>query len=94
MKNRVNNSTQYTKILNNCNPENREMQAARVQPWQDPGGTLGMHGIGERRHERPALIGPSLRGREREREKERERDQMWGAAESGNALFFTVAFIP
>ena len=53
-----------------------------------------MNGVGERRHERPALIGPSLRGREREREKERESDQMWGAAESGNALFFTVAFIP
>ena len=27
----------------------------------------------ERRHVRPALIGPSLRGRERERERERER---------------------
>ena len=33
---------------------------ARVQPRQDPGGTLGMNGIGERRHMRPALIGPSL----------------------------------
>ena len=36
-----------------------------------------MNGIGERerRHVRPALMGPSLRGRERERERERERDQ-------------------
>ena len=50
-----------------------------------------MNGVGERerRHVRPALIGPSLRGGERER----ERDQT-GDAESGNALFFTIAFIP
>ena len=69
-----------------------------------------MNGIGERerRHVRPALIGPSLRGRERDREREgergRERDRENGPtgvfadwqslAESGNALFFTVAFIP
>ena len=62
---------------------------AGVQPQQDPGGTLRMNGVGERerRHVRPALIGPSLRGRER------ESDQT-GGAESGNALFFTIAFIP
>ena len=48
-----------------------------------------MNGVGERerRHVRPALIGPSLRGREKERERERkrerERDQTGGAAESG-----------
>ena len=55
---------------------------AGVQPQQDPGGTLRMNGVGERerRHVRPALIGPSLRGRERERE--RESDQT-GGAESG-----------
>ena len=29
----------------------------------------------------------------RERKRERERDKMGGAAKSGNALFFTVAFI-
>ena len=59
-------------------------------------GYLRMKGVGERRHVRPALIGPSLRGRETERERERVTRQ--GAqpslAESGNALFFTVAFIP
>ena len=66
---------------------------AGVQPWQDPGDTLRMNGVGERererererRHVRPALIGPSLR-------MTRESDQM-GGAESGNALFFTIAFI-
>ena len=62
---------------------------AGVQPRQDPGGTLRMNSVGERKYVRPALIGPSLRGRERER----ERDKMGGAAKSGNALFFTVAFI-
>ena len=64
---------------------------ARVQPRQDPGGTLRMNGVGkrergrerERRHMRPALIGPSLRGRERERERERENDQMGVFAGSG-----------
>ena len=46
-----------------------------------------MNGVGERerRHVRPALIGPSPRERERD-----QRDQR----ESGNALFFTIAFIP
>ena len=61
-----------------------------------------MNGVGERerRHVRPALIGPSLRGRERERERQRKNDQMavqrvWQSlAESANALFFTIAFIP
>ena len=63
---------------------------------QDPGGTLVMNGVGERRHVRPALIGPSLRGRERERKREREtrRGVQQGLAGSGNPLFFTVAFIP
>ena len=43
---------------------------AGVRPRQDPGDTLRMNGVGERErgHIRPALIGPSLRGRERERE--------------------------
>ena len=48
---------------------------ARVQPRQDPGGTLRMNGVGKRRHVRPALIGPSLQGRERERERERETER-------------------
>ena len=34
-----------------------------------------MNGVGERRHMRPALIGPSLLGRERETERERERER-------------------
>ena len=56
-------------------------------------------GVGERRHMRRALIGPSLRERERERERQTDRqtDQtgvQQGLAGSGNALFFTVAFIP
>ena len=33
---------------------------AGVQTQQDPGATFGMNGASERRHERPALIGPSL----------------------------------
>ena len=44
---------------------------------------------------RPALTGPSLRmNGERERKRERESDQTGVFAGSGNALFFTVAFIP
>ena len=39
---------------------------AGVQPRQDPGGTLRMNSVGERRHVRPPLMGPSLQGRERE----------------------------
>ena len=60
----------------------------------------GVHERRERRHVRPALIGPSLRERERERERERGREKETrrgvqpSLAESGNALFFTVAFIP
>ena len=64
---------------------------AGVQPQQDLGGTFRMNGVSERRHRRPALMGPSLQGRERERE--RENEQMGGAAESGKSLFFTVSFI-
>ena len=43
----------------NVPEENRDF--AGVQPWQDPGGTLGMNGVGERER---TLVGP----RERERE--------------------------
>ena len=65
---------------------------AIVQPRQDPGGNLRMNGVGERRHVRSALMGPSLR--ERERERERERDQTGGVQPSlENLYFFTVAFI-
>ena len=54
-------------------------------------GTLRMNGIGEiereRRHVRPALIGPSLRmKRERERERERERDQTGGVCRVWQSL--------
>ena len=64
-------------------------ETAGVQPRQDPGGTLRMNGVAEGRHVRPALMGPSLRGRE----KERKSGQMGGAAEARKSLFFTVAFI-
>ena len=66
---------------------------ARAQ--QDPGATLGMNGVSERRHVRPALIGPSLRmtrERDRKRQRERESDQTGVFAGSGNGLFFTIAF--
>ena len=55
-----------------------------------------MNDVGERerRYVRPALIGPSLRGRERERERERPDGGAAESAGSGHALFFTVAFIP
>ena len=48
-------------------------------------GTLRMNGVSERERERE---------RETERERKRERPDWGCAAESGNALFFTVAFIP
>ena len=82
------------------------LTSARVQPRQDPGDPLRMNGVSERererererRHVRPALLGPSLQGRERQRQRETERMTrrgcLQGLAESGNALFFTVAFIP
>ena len=74
-------------------PPGSAVPGCRGQPQQDPGGTLRMNSVGERerRHMRLALIGPSLR------ERERERETRWGVqslAESGNALFFTIAFIP
>ena len=70
-----------------------QRRIAGVQPRQDPGGTLRMNGVGERererRHVRPALIKSA-----REREREKVTVTQTGGAESGNALFFTVAFIP
>ena len=42
---------------------------AGVQTRQNSGGTLRMNGVSERIHVRPALIGPSLQGRERKRER-------------------------
>ena len=73
----------------------RQWSTARVQPRQDPGVPSGWTASArERRHVRPALIGPSPRGRERERERMTRRGCLQGLAESGNALFFTVAFIP
>ena len=63
---------------------------AGVHPRQDPGGTLGMNGIGERERREPSLDRAKS---VRERERERESDQTGGAAGSGNALFITVVFI-
>ena len=62
--------------------------SAGVQPRQDPGGTLGMNGFGERRHVRPALIGPSLRGRQRKRERERETVTRRGGVQQGLAMLY------
>ena len=78
---------------------------AGVQPRQDPGDTLRMNGVvrereREREKTRETILdrAKSVRGRERERQRERERVTRRGMhqslAESGNALFFTVAFIP
>ena len=50
------------------------LAGSRGYPWDE--------GIGERRHMRRALIGPSLRGGERER----ERDQM--GVQQGLAIIF------
>ena len=57
-----------------------EQVTAGVQPRQDPGDILRMNSVGkrERRHVRPALIGPSLRGEGRG-----ERDQTGVFAGSG-----------
>ena len=52
-------------------------------------GTLGMNGVGERERREPSLARAKS-----VREREKESDQMGGAAGSGNALFFTVVFIP
>ena len=63
-----------------------------VQPRQDPGGTLRMNDVGEKRHVRPALMGPSLRGRERERERERETRR--GVQQSlANLIFYRSFYI-
>ena len=51
-----------------------------------------MNGVGERRHVRPTLIGPSLRGREREGEGEgeRESDQTGGCWQGLAMLYFLL----
>ena len=58
---------------------------AGVQPRQDSTGTLRVNGVSERIHVRPALIGPSLQGRESERQ--RERVTRWGCLQ-GLAMFY------
>ena len=57
---------------------------AGVQPRQDPGEPSGWTALARERHVGPALIGPSLLGRERERKRP---DQEY-AAESGNCFIF------
>ena len=75
----------------------KKRYGAGVQPRQDPGGTLRMNGVGERRHVRTALIGPSLWGRERERQRERQRERErpdGGCSKVWQIfIFFTLAFI-
>ena len=63
-----------------------------------------MNGVGEKRREREKTHKISLdrakSAKERERKRKRERERMTrrgclqGLTESGNALFFTMAFIP
>ena len=67
--------------------------SAGIQPRQDPGGTLRMNGVGEREKTRETSLdrAKSAKGGERERETRRGVQSL---AESGNALFFTIAFIP
>ena len=78
----------------------RPCKISGVQPQQDPGGTLRMNGVGEREREKTCETSldraKSVREREKkERERERERETRQGVqTESGNALFFTVAFRP
>ena len=69
---------------------------AGAQPRQDPGGTLGMNSFGEREKTCESSLDRAKSAREGERERERmtRGGCLQGLAESGNALFFTMAFIP
>ena len=49
----------------NLPKENRDF--AGVQPWQDPGGTLRMNGVGERERTCETSLGRAKSSRERER---------------------------
>ena len=90
----------HSSVFSNTIVQKHQFFSAGVQPRQGPGDTLRMNGVGERerererRHVRPALIGPSLRGRERERDRETRRGVQQSLAGSDNRLFFAVAFIP
>ena len=55
-----------------------------------------MNGVGEREKTCETSLDRAKSARERERERERvtRRRCLQGLAESGNALFFTMAFIP
>ena len=57
-------------------------------------GTLRMNGVGEKEKTREISLDRAKSVREREKERERVRQGVQSLAESGNALFFTVAFIP
>ena len=76
------------------------LSGAGVQPRQDPGGTLRMNGVSEREKTRETSLDRVKSMRERERERARERERVTrrgvqlGLAESGSALFITIAFIP
>ena len=66
--------------------------AARVQPRQDPGGTLRMNGVGEREKTRDTSLDRAKSARERERVTRPDRGVQLSLAESGNALFFYRSF--
>ena len=61
---------------------------ARVQPQQDPGEPSGWTASARETHVGPALIGPSLLGRERERK--RERDQTGMCSRVWQLLYFSL----
>ena len=70
-----------------------ENLCAGVQPWQDPGGTLRMNGIGWREREKTHETSLDRAKSARERERVTRQGVQQSLAGSGNALFFTVAFI-
>ena len=70
------------------------MPSAGVQPQQDPGDTLRMNGVGEREREKTRETSLDRAKSVRERERMTRWGCLQGLAESGNLLFFTIAFIP
>ena len=72
------------------------LSGAGVQPRQDPGGTLRINGVSEREKTQETRLDSQVCEGERKKESERvtRRGVQLGLAESDNALFITIAFIP
>ena len=68
---------------------------AGVQPWQDPGDTLRMNGVGERKKTSETNLdrAKSVREGERERERERERHRETGVCRVWQSLAM-LYFLP